>query len=96
MKEKMFYIAPLILFQKVSWVVFFGLFAAATVMGLLDIPYARELADASVIGLLVVTFSKTFLFAHQFRRAGLNQYYLLSLVLALVLLSTIALNYWLP
>lgn len=96
MKEKIFDIAPLIFLQRASWVIFFGLFGVAAVMGLLNIPYAKKLADASVIGVLVVTFSKTLLFARQFRSAGLKRYYQLSLILALVLLSTIALNYWIP
>lgn len=96
MKEKIIDIEPLVIMQRVSWTVFFGLFGAVALMGFLDLPYAKKLADASVIGLLAATFFKTFLFARQFWRAGLRQYYLLSLALALVLLSTIALNYWMP
>jgi len=96
MKDKFFDIAPLVLLQRVSWVLFFVLFGISAALGILGLPFARKLADLSVIGLLVVTFSKTILFARQFYRARLRKYYLLSLILALVLLSTIAINYWEP
>ncbi len=92
MKEQYFQIKVLVRLQKVGWIFILAWFAVGTVLYVLELSVARQVAFWGVIALLVMTLLKVFIIAEQFRMARLYRFCLWSYALFFILLSTILLK----
>ena len=94
MNEQYFNLQPLIKYQKIVWKAIFLYFLATIVTYFFDSSLAEKLTVGGLIGILIITLLKIVLFIQQFQKAKLFRFALLSYLLIVLLLSTIALRYW--
>jgi len=94
MKENYFDTTPLIKWQRWSWYIFSAYFALVTVLFVAGSGIAETLTVWGIVGILVSTLLKIFLFVKQFQKARLFRFSLLSYLLVVILLSTVILKYW--
>lgn len=83
----------LISLQTVSWYLALILFGAVTVMHLMKIRFAVELAQISVVIMLILTLSKIFILIIKFKAVKLQRLVYLSYILLVILLSTVLIKY---
>ena len=94
MNENYFDTTSLIRWQRWSWYIFSAYFALVTVLYVAGSAMAEMLTVWGIVGILVSTMLKIFLFVTQFQKAGLYRFSLLSYLLVVILLSTVILKYW--
>lgn len=92
MKEQYFRIKVLIRLQRASWYLFLGCFLLGTILYVLELPIASNVAFWGVVVILAMTLVKIFILAEQFRMARLYRFWLLSYALLFILLSTLLLK----
>ena len=94
MNNEPYQISRLVGLQRMAWYIFFAYFLVAACLHLLVADIAYRVTFWGVILLLGVTLSKLVIIAEQFRAAEMRRFQILSYVLALLLLSTILLKYF--
>ena len=94
MNDEPYQISRLIGLQRMAWYFFFGYFLVAAGLWGLGAGIADQVTFWGVVLLLVLTLSKLVLIAEQFRVAQMRRFQMLSYILALLLLSTILLKYF--
>lgn len=93
MKDDKYTDSSLILVQRVSWYLAFGLFALVTVLFFIKSSYAVITAKASVIMILFLTLLKILVMAQKFHMIKLTRLVVLSYILIVILLSTVLIKY---
>ncbi len=94
MNNEPYKISRLASLQRTAWYFFFGYFLIAVCLYALGADIAHRVTFWGVVLLLGVTLSKLVIIAEQFRVAEMRRFQILSYVLALFLLSTILLKYF--
>ncbi|MDF1544217.1 MAG: hypothetical protein P1R58_03840 [bacterium] len=94
MKEKLFNSNSLIKYQRYSRNLVALYFITLTLLSATSIWVSVEAIYWGVVGLLLIALLRVLVFAHEFRKAGLFRFSLLSYLLGVVILSTVALKYW--
>lgn len=93
MTERRYDTTSLIRLQQISWYVALAYFGILAVLAVIGIDNAVDLARYGVIYVLVITLTKLFIMAHQFRAVNLRKFSFLSYLLVLILVSIVLLRY---
>jgi len=94
LKEILFDSRSLILFQRYSRNLIALHFIVLTVLNVCKIWSSETAIYWGVVGVLILAFLRVFIFAQEFRKAGLYRFSLLSYLLGIILLSTVVLRFW--
>ncbi|MDH4157660.1 MAG: hypothetical protein OEW00_10345 [candidate division Zixibacteria bacterium] len=94
MNDEPYQISRLIGLQRTAWYFFFAYFVVAAGLWVLGADIAGRVTFWGVVLVLAVTLSELVIIAEQFRVAEMRRFQILSYVLALLLLSTIVLKYF--
>ncbi len=90
----MFDSKSLIRYQRYSRNLIALYFIGLTVLSVCKIWSSQAAVYWGVVGILILAFLRVFIFAQEFRKAGLYRFSLLSYLLGVVLLSTVVLRFW--